>query len=643
MQFLQLLSLVCAALQVYAEECIGDCPAASNSLIQAKTARQVLPNIRTPATSPALIQRRARSETRVRLIKAAQARQRTMAKGRAFKKAMRNKQGSKSAEVQELCVMQDELCFDMELDTSWDVKPPPYLRVDGLNKIQEEFLSAVGSFAETEEDVSFDSSTVQLVVTRAGEDLRWLDALPQLPAIVYNRKGPDRTLPQSRPNLQIVAQVNSGREDEAMLRHIVDNYDQLSDVTVFLQGWPFGHCPGLLRSVRRSVSALLDDKKFAAMENSAGLRPGLIPLSGTFWQYDLEAGRLGLAISIAKGHHLEIDGATQWAKEQFASTCAASLGKECPSSLWLAEGAQWAVSKDRIRSTPKSVYEGGLLMGEGWEDKFRGLVYEAIWPYIWGEESWMPDQVEYVKEIGEAANRSRSSDGHCAADWGRRTLLFSCSDKAEFCERQRMTGDILSEAWAEERTHFQVGQGDKLNLTGNIKTIFYGASTWMPFPEPDEIASESSTTRFLSNIVEDAGQLRAGKYEQNEEAVTWRVEYSHGGQENDRHISRTNSLGERAYLGCSDGLATLLEDPVVWVANSRPDGYVTLTTRVDQARSSPKAQLSPGSTEGHIVRLSLNPNDREGRFHCRDEYGQVVPNSKDSTFEIVVDELDDEM
>merc|ERR1719450_55126 len=137
------------------------------------------------------------------------------------------------------------------------------------------------------------------------------------------------------------------------------------------------------------------------MNSSAGLRPGLIPLSGTFWQYDLEAGRLGLAISIAKSHHLDIDDARSWTKEQFAATCRTSLGKECPSSIWLAEGAQWAVSKDRIRSTPKSVYQGGLLLGEGWEGKFRGLVYEAIWPNIWGEDDWMPDKVEYVKEIGE--------------------------------------------------------------------------------------------------------------------------------------------------------------------------------------------------------------------------------------------------
>lgn len=140
-----------------------------------------------------------------------------------------------------LCVVQDDSCFDMQLDKRW--RNP-----------------------STSEEFNFSHDAVQLVVARHGEDLRWLDALRQLPAVVYNRGGPDSLLPAARENLQLVVEENTGREDEVFLHHIVENYDTLPQVTIFLQGWPFGHCPGFLKAVRSTVIAMLQPDQVAELQ-----------------------------------------------------------------------------------------------------------------------------------------------------------------------------------------------------------------------------------------------------------------------------------------------------------------------------------------------------------------------------------------
>ena len=64
---------------------------------------------------------------------------------------------------------------------------------------------------------NFDLSSAQLVVARYDEDLRWLDALPQVSAVVYNRgDNAAGMLPRPRANLQILKQENNGREDQEL-------------------------------------------------------------------------------------------------------------------------------------------------------------------------------------------------------------------------------------------------------------------------------------------------------------------------------------------------------------------------------------------------------------------------------------------
>lgn len=77
---------------------------------------------------------------------------------------------------------------------------------------------------------------VDIVIARYNEDLSWLDNIrekyPEYNIIIYNK---GEYIPNSIPLL------NVGRESDTYLTHIINNYTNLANITIFLQGNPFDH------------------------------------------------------------------------------------------------------------------------------------------------------------------------------------------------------------------------------------------------------------------------------------------------------------------------------------------------------------------------------------------------------------------
>lgn len=327
---------------------------------------------------------------------------------------------------------------------------------------------------------------VEIVVTRAGEDLRWVDALSDIPTKIYNRGGRDDLLPEQRSNLYIVAQENSGREDEVMIRHIVDNYDTLPAVTVFLQGWPFSHCTGIVPTVRRAIQAILEPPLMIQLSGSGSVE-GMVPLTQSFWQYELNSSEIGLAKLLAlrtssKAHEAE---AVQLARDLYSSTCTRLLGGHpCPNKQWTAEGAQWAVSRDLIRKTPKHVYKDMLSLGEGFQNKFRGLVLEALWPVLWGQPNWEPSGMVEISDHGPAHRRLAATANHCHADTGSQSQLFSCEDRVAFCElQQRKLQKVDATSFVKTRERFEIDGSTTSahwSMAAEIQPVMWGSALWTP-------------------------------------------------------------------------------------------------------------------------------------------------------------------
>jgi len=81
-----------------------------------------------------------------------------------------------------------------------------------------------------------DSKTIEIVIARYEEDISWAKIFPEnfySRMIIYNKGGEAQfDLPKSEVNTL----PNYGRESHTYLSHVIDNYDNLGDITLFLPG-----------------------------------------------------------------------------------------------------------------------------------------------------------------------------------------------------------------------------------------------------------------------------------------------------------------------------------------------------------------------------------------------------------------------
>jgi hypothetical protein len=100
------------------------------------------------------------------------------------------------------------------------------------------FLGGVQYFFLSSQKESLENKTnLQIVIARYNEDLEWLKEYPfnEYPIIVYN-KGPNDNYYHAPNIIQHNKIKNVGRCDHTYLYHIIENYNNLADVTVFLPG-----------------------------------------------------------------------------------------------------------------------------------------------------------------------------------------------------------------------------------------------------------------------------------------------------------------------------------------------------------------------------------------------------------------------
>lgn len=485
------------------------------------------------------------------------------------------------------CSMKNNICGDWPLERlsfeEGSQLEAEGIRVDTSSKLVHDALQA---------------GAVQIVVTRVNEDLRWLDALAVIPTIVYNRGATDAWLPTPRDNLKIVQQPNVGREDQVMLQHIVDHYDNLPNFTFFLQGWPFNVCQSLIRSIASSLITVFDPDKVEELSRS-GFRPfgnyskGLIPISSSYWAYQVDDGLLGLAISIIQDHQYPGEGTTPMkaASELYTLMCTEILGgAPCPKYQWAAEGAQWGVTRSRIHLQPLKLYKNALDLGEGFEGKFRGLVLEAMWAILWnGGHLWDPFQEPEVKQghYNFTALMHANAMQHCRVPESKSGLLWSCQEKMSICEiqwQQDLLTASLNDSFAHpdssrfllERMDFQISDPNIVSswsMTATLSPNLKGSSTFAPLTsrrlyKPVIIALEDNLLALEQTSVN--GSADGLVFDISQQAQNDTLGF----------IFNTNGL----FLGCDKlgGFAKLVSDPIVWNVTFIGDGNVALDSLMGQ-------------------------------------------------------------
>lgn len=92
------------------------------------------------------------------------------------------------------------------------------------------------------------NKTVAVVVSRCWEDIRWTNELNNSTKLIIYNRGEDLDYEVPGAILKL-SNFPFGRETHTMLYHILANYDDLPDWTVFAQGDPFPHSPNFINLV----------------------------------------------------------------------------------------------------------------------------------------------------------------------------------------------------------------------------------------------------------------------------------------------------------------------------------------------------------------------------------------------------------
>lgn len=217
----------------------------------------------------------------------------------------------------------------------------------------------------------------------ASEDATWVDL----------HLGEDKLLSQAiytvdHPEAPYIVPENKGHEAMVYLTYIIDFYDRLSDVTLFVHAHRFTwHNNDLLDSdMVKMVTALSSPK--VVRDGYMNLRCHFDPGCPAHIHPNIDSSDINKPEEIIFG--------TTW-KQIFPN-------EDVPDVLSQPCCAQVAVSRDRIHALPKSqyIFFRDWLLSTPFEDRLSGRVWEYVWQYIWtGQSEFCPkENVCYCEGYG---------------------------------------------------------------------------------------------------------------------------------------------------------------------------------------------------------------------------------------------------
>ena len=187
----------------------------------------------------------------------------------------------------------------------------------------------------------------EIVVARYQEDTSWLNLINTFDKkTIYNKYDED-----SSNYLQ-----NVGREGHTYLHHIIKNYDNLADYTLFCQGDPFFHHSSFMQDCT-NIDNLIKDKSILflcekAQEKVWGIQGPKHPIGlPVYYFFNLLFG-----VKLSTNQMLNIY-----------------------------YGSQFIISKENIRVRPKDFYKFLINFISYEMDPIEGYVFERLWPYIFNE------------------------------------------------------------------------------------------------------------------------------------------------------------------------------------------------------------------------------------------------------------------
>ena len=201
-----------------------------------------------------------------------------------------------------------------------------------------------------------------LIISRFNEDISWLEEIKGFEIIIYN-KGKNLS---NKIFKKIINLNNVGRESHTWLYHIVENYNDLDDVNIFLQG----------RIDDLACMAYKDPHDYLRGIDKVGFSASRYGMLGPFhwgWNVGLENNK--------KYKQQWDSGMISRSKIGFRNF-AKELFPEIPIFVPTSYGGCFATKKELIRKYDKNFYLNLLEILSKHKNPIEGHYLERLWCYM---------------------------------------------------------------------------------------------------------------------------------------------------------------------------------------------------------------------------------------------------------------------
>jgi len=212
------------------------------------------------------------------------------------------------------------------------------------------------------------ASDIELVVAKYGENLDWLDYLGKQ-SVIYN-KGEE--IVSQWKYKKVINLPNVGRESHTYLYHIINNYDNLADITMFCQGNIDNSIPfimGLNRSLSplSYIDSLYNEAKIMGYSLNQYAGNLYLDENGQFKNFKITS--FGNQILKDSSHTLGT-----WYEKVFAESC--------PERIPWYMKATFCISRQKIISRPKAFYQDLITYLDNHSNPEAGHFFERTWVKI---------------------------------------------------------------------------------------------------------------------------------------------------------------------------------------------------------------------------------------------------------------------
>ena len=202
----------------------------------------------------------------------------------------------------------------------------------------------------------------RLIISRFNENISWLDEFNEFDKTVYNKGEKIKNI----TNTKIITLNNVGRESHTWLFHIVNNYNNLDDINIFLQG----------RIDDLNCMAYKDPKEYLKTIDKYGFSASRYGILGPFhWSKN---------VGIEKNPKYK----EHWEKFKISRSnigfrqFSKILFPEIPIIVATSYGGCFAVKKHQIKKYDISFYEKILGYLENHRNPIEGHYMERLWCYM---------------------------------------------------------------------------------------------------------------------------------------------------------------------------------------------------------------------------------------------------------------------